>query len=99
MMLFRRVPPAREQALGPKQEALLTKLYGLLQAASGGFTQDRLFYLVGEDYAVWTDACTATLARRIEAAAPPGLTIRLRYFRMAPLGCLSLECLPAQIAA
>jgi hypothetical protein len=88
----------RPPALSQKQTALLEKIFGILRASSADFTQDRLFYLVGEDYAIWTDACTEALRQRIELTAPPGLHVRLRYFRMA-VGCLSLECLPAQIAA
>jgi hypothetical protein len=84
--------------LDKKQSALLEKVFGILRGSSGDFTQDRLFYLVGEDYALWTDACTDALRERIAAMAPLGIQVRLRYFRMAA-GCLSLECLPAQIAA
>jgi hypothetical protein len=84
--------------LDEKQSAVLEKIFAILRASSGGFRQDRLFYLVGEDHALWSDACTEALRQRIAATAPPGIHVRLRYFRMAA-GCLCLECLPGQIAA
>ncbi|MGH7266063.1 MAG: hypothetical protein ACREMB_14645 [Candidatus Rokuibacteriota bacterium] len=96
-MWFRRKPTHR-RTLTRSQEAIVAKVFDLLRVSSGHFTQDRLFYLVGDEYALWTDDCTEALRARIEAAAPAGIQIRLRFFRMAA-GCLSLECLPARIAA
>jgi hypothetical protein len=96
-MWLRRTPIHR-RTLTPSQDAVVSKVFRLLRQSSGDFTQDRLFYLVGDEYALWTDDCTEALGTRIAAAAPAGIRTRLRFFRMAA-GCLSLECLPARIAA
>jgi hypothetical protein len=98
VLLRRRRRPTYNASHGQEQAALVEKVFGIMRASSADFTQDRLFYLAGEDYAMWTDDCTEILRQRIEGAAPATIQIRLRYFRMA-VGCLSLECLPAQIAA
>ena len=94
MFTSRSKQPAREHGplLNETQRALVERKLEILQAASFGFTQDRLIHIQDEDLKSWTAACTGELRRAITSAAPAHIKIALIEF--PELRCVSLQCLP-----